>query len=40
MLRRHLIDGVAVSTWCDEDQLHPTVFYRWRKQLFENGAAA
>jgi len=22
------------------NQLHPTVFYRWLKQFFENGAAA
>lgn len=23
---------------CEEYQLHPTVFYRWLKQFFENGA--
>ncbi|MGD0012760.1 MAG: transposase [Terriglobia bacterium] len=40
ILRRHLIDRVPVSTLCDEHQLHPTVFYRWLKQFFENGAAA
>jgi transposase-like protein len=40
ILRRHLIDRVAVSTLGDECQLHPTVFYRWLKQFFENGAAA
>jgi transposase-like protein len=40
ILRRHLIDQVPVSTLCDEHQLHPTVFYRWLKQFFENGAAA
>ncbi len=40
ILRRHLIDKVPVSTLCDEYQLHPTVFYRWLKQFFENGAAA
>ena len=40
ILRRHLIDKVPVSTLCDEHQLHPTVFYRWLKQFFENGAAA
>jgi len=40
LLRRHLVDKVAVSTICDEAQLQPTVFYRWLKQLFENGAAA
>ncbi len=40
ILRRHLVDRVPVSTLCDEYQLHPTMFYRWLKQLFENGAAA
>jgi len=40
ILRRYLIDRVPVSTLCDEHQLHPTVFYRWLKQFFENGAAA
>jgi transposase-like protein len=40
ILRRHLIDRVPVSSLCDEYQLHPTVFYRWLKQFFENGAAA
>lgn len=38
LLRRHLIDKVPVSTLCDEARLQPTVFYRWLKQLFENGA--
>ncbi len=40
LLRRHLIDKVPVSTLCDEAKLQPTVFYRWLKQLLENGAAA
>ena len=40
ILRRHLVDRVPVSTLCDEHQLHPTVFYRWLKQFFENGSAA
>ncbi len=40
ILRRHLIEKVPVSTLCDEHQLHPTVFYRWLKVFFENGAAA
>ena len=25
---------------CDELGLQPTVFYRWQKEFFENGAAA
>jgi len=40
ILRRHLLEGAAVSTLCDELGLQPTAFYRWQKELFENGAAA
>jgi len=40
ILRRHLLDGAAVSDLCDEHGLNPTVFYRWQKAFFENGAAA
>ena len=40
ILRRHLLDQVPVSELCDQYKLHPTVFYRWQKQFFENGAAA
>jgi len=38
ILRKHLVEGIAVSDICDEHNLQPTVFYRWQKQLFENGA--
>lgn len=40
ILRRHWVDKVPVSDLCDEYGLHPTVFYRWQKMFFENGAAA
>ena len=40
ILRRHLVDKVPVSELCEELGLHPTVFYRWQKEFFENGAAA
>ncbi len=40
ILRRHLIEKVPVSNLCEEFGLHPTMFYRWLKQFFENGAAA
>jgi len=40
ILRRHLLDKVAVSDLCEELGLQPTVFYRWQKEFFENGAAA
>ena len=35
ILRRHLVDGIQVSTLCDECGMNPTVFYRWQKELFE-----
>ena len=38
-LKRHLLEGVPVSTICDELGIAPTVFYRWQKELFENGHA-
>lgn len=40
ILKRHLVDRVAVSDLCDEYNLNPTVFYRWQKEFFEHGAAA
>src|ERR1700758_2191987 len=40
VLRRHLLDKVPVSDLCEELALQPTVFYRWQKEFFENGAAA
>ena len=40
ILRRHLVEKVALSDLCDEYGLHPTMFYRWQKMFFEKGAAA
>ena len=40
LLGRHLIDNEPVSKLCGELALQPTVFYRWQKEFFENGAAA
>ena len=40
IVRRHLVEGVPISDLCDELGLQPTVFYRWQKEFFENGAAA
>ena len=28
------------SDLCDQHGIHPTLFYRWQKEFFENGAAA
>ena len=40
IVRRHLVEKVPVSDLCDEHELRPNVFYRWQKQLFENGSSA
>lgn len=40
ILKRHLMEQVPVSDLCDEYHLQPTVFYRWQKEFFENGAAS
>ena len=40
ILRRHLIEKQTVSEICDKLNLQPTVFYRWLKEFFDNGAAA
>ena len=39
VLRRHLLDKVPVSDLCEEHRINPTLFYRWQKDLFEQGAA-
>ena len=36
IVKRHLLEGVALSTVCDEFQINPTLFYQWQRQLFEN----
>ena len=38
IIRAHLIDKVPVSDLCDKHKIHPTQFYTWQKQLFENAA--
>jgi transposase len=40
ILKRHLIDKVAVSDLCDELDLYPNQFYDWLKRFFENGHLA
>ena len=40
ILRQHLLEGKPVSDVCDSHGLKPSLFYRWRKAFFENGAAA
>jgi transposase len=40
ILRRHLREKERVSDLCEELGLQSTVFCRWQKEFFENGAAA
>jgi transposase len=40
ILREHLLESKPIADLCDQHQIHPTLFYRWQKELFENGAAA
>jgi len=39
IVRRHLLENVAVSDLCDEYGIHPTQYYGWQKQLFENASS-
>ena len=40
ILRLHLLEHIPVSDLCDQHGIHPTMFYRWQKEFFENGTAA
>jgi transposase len=40
ILRLHFLEKKPVSDLCDQFGIHPTLFYRWQKDFFENGAAA
>ena len=36
IVRRHLVDKVAISDLCDEYKIQPSVFYAWQKQVLDN----
>jgi transposase len=40
IIKKHLLHKVPLSDLCDQHGLHPTVFHRWQKAFFENGAKA
>jgi len=40
ILKQHLLEKKALSDLCDENNIHPTMFYRWQKELFNNAAFA
>jgi len=40
ILKQHLLEQKPISDICDQYNLHPTVFYRWQKEFFENASLA
>src|SRR6476660_7839457 len=40
ILRLHLLEHVPISDPCDQHGIHPTMFYRWQEEFFEDGSAA
>jgi len=40
ILKRHLVEKVAMSALCEQHELLPTQIYNWLKEFFENGHAA
>lgn len=40
MLRQHLLEGISVPQICEENDLHPTIFYRWQRELFRRAHIA
>ena len=40
ILRLHHLEQIPIPDLCDQHGIHRTMFYRWQKRLFENGAAA
>lgn len=40
ILKRHLLERIPISDVCEQVGICPTIFYRWQKQFFENGAIA
>ena len=40
ILKEHMTFGKAVTDVCERYEIHPTVFYRWQKELMDNAAKA
>ena len=36
ILKRHLVDKIAVSDLCEQYHIQPSVFYVWQRQMWEN----
>jgi transposase-like protein len=39
-VKRHVMNGEAVSAICEDLGIAPNLFYRWQKELFDHAAAA
>ena len=39
-VKRHCLEGVAISKICEELGIHVTSYYDWQTQFFENGVKA
>ncbi|MHA2039261.1 MAG: transposase [Promethearchaeota archaeon] len=37
LLRKHLVDKVTVSSICEENNIKPSLFYKWQNELFNSG---
>lgn len=40
LLRRHLVDRIPVPLICEQNRIHPTILYRWQRELFRRGHLA
>ena len=40
ILREHLVDKTPVSDVCEKNELQPSVFYQWQRQVHDNLASA
>ena len=40
LLQQHLVDGVPVPQICAQHGVHPTIFYRWQRELFRRAQTA
>ena len=39
ILKKHLLEGEAISSICKAEGISPGQFYQWQKLLFEGGSA-
>jgi len=40
IIKQHFLESKKVSDLCDQYGIHPTMFYRWQKEFFDNGSTA